>query len=383
MNKAFNRRHRNKNILMYADSESDANMLYGTSLQVPDPFIFIRTAQGRRHLVMSDLEIDRARVQSNAHKVHSLTDYIALAKKQFGKTSDVPEILTTILRDLGLRSVAVPMSFPVGLADTMRKHGVKITPLPDPFYPERIYKRPGELVEIKKAFRATEKGMRAAIDTLEASRIRNGYLIYKGKRLTVEKLRSIINTTVLSLGYVPNGTIVAPGKQGCDPHERGSGTIRAHEPIILDIFPRSETSGYFADMTRTVVRGRASDMVKNMYRAVYEGQRLGLKLIRHGARARQVHSAINGLFEERGFYTGKKNGRMQGFFHGTGHALGLEIHEPPRIAINNATLEKGMVLTVEPGLYYYPHGGIRIEDTVVVTRTGIENLTRFPKFLEI
>ena len=106
-------------------------------------------------------------------------------------------------------------------------------------------------------------------------------------------------------------------------------------------------------------------------------------MIKHGVKARSVHGAIDKLFEERGFVTGQKNGRMQGFFHTTGHALGLDIHEPPRIAYNNITLEKGMVLTVEPGLYYYPHGGIRIEDTVLVTKSGIENLTRFPKFLEI
>lgn len=120
-----------------------------------------------------------------------------------------------------------------------------------------------------------------------------------------------------------------------------------------------------------------------MYRAVYEGQRMGLEMIKHGVKARKVHRAIQRLFESRGFHTGERDGRMQGFFHSTGHGLGLEIHEPPRIAINNITLEKGMVVTVEPGLYYYPVGGVRIEDTILVTRTGIENLTRFPKFLEI
>jgi Xaa-Pro aminopeptidase len=383
MNKAFTARHKNKNILIYADSETNADILYATKLPVPDPFIFIRTATGKRHLVMSDLEIDRARAQSNAHKVHSLVAYMELAKKRFRGTPGVAEILTAILKDFGIRSVTVPSSFPLGVADQLRKYKIGVKSLPDPFFPERIYKRPDEIAEIKRAFRATEKGMKAGIDALKASKIKNGYLIYKGKKLTADKLRGVINTTVLSYGYIPTGTIVAPGKHGCDPHDRGSGFVRANQPVILDVFPRSEVSGYFADMTRTVVRGKASDMVKRMYRAVHDGQCLGLELIKHGVKARKVHGAIVRLFEERGFHTGETNGRMQGFIHTTGHALGLEIHEQPRIAPNNITLEKGMVLTVEPGLYYYPHGGIRIEDTVLVTRTGIENLTRFPKFLEI
>ncbi len=120
-----------------------------------------------------------------------------------------------------------------------------------------------------------------------------------------------------------------------------------------------------------------------MYRAVLAGQRLGLKMVRKGVKTASIHQAILDLFESRGFKTGNIAGRMQGFFHGTGHGLGLDIHEPPRIALNDLVLEKGMVVTVEPGLYYYPIGGVRIEDTVLITENGIKNLTRFPKFLEI
>jgi Xaa-Pro aminopeptidase len=384
LNKAFTIKHKNKNVLMYAGSEFDANILYATKFFCPDPYIFIRTADGKRHMVMSDLEIDRTKKQSNAHRVHSLAHYTELAKKKFKKsTPGVPEILATILRDFGIRSVTVPESFPLGIAEGIRKYNIRVSPLAEPFYPERIYKTPVEVANIRKAMRATEQGIKAAVDALKASKIKGSYLYYKKKRLTVETLRNIINTTVLSAGYIPSNTIVAPGKQGCDPHDRGSGVIRANEPIIIDVFPRSESTGYFADITRTVVRGKASDEVKKMYRTVYDGQKLGLDMIKHGIKTRKVHRAIQKLFDSRGYKTGEKDGRQQGFFHGTGHALGLEIHEPPRIALNNFTLEKGMVLTVEPGLYYHPVGGVRIEDTILVTRTGIENLTRFPKFLEI
>jgi Xaa-Pro aminopeptidase len=384
MNTAFKVRHANKNVLMYACSETDANILYATNFFCPDPFIFVRTAEGKRHLVMSDLEIDRAKRQSNADKVHSLAAYTALAEKKFKKTPGVGEILTTILRDFGMRHVAVPSSFPLGIAEALRANRIHVTALPDPFFPERIYKKPAEIDSMRKTMQVTEKGMKAAVDILKASKIRNGYLFYEGKKLTVEALRNAINTTILSLGCVPTGTIVAPGKQGCDPHERGSGIIRANETVIIDIFPRSESTGYFADITRTFVRGKASDEIRKIYRAVYDGQRLGLDLIRDGAKTRAVHGAIQKLFEKHGYRTGVIDGRMGGFFHGTGHGLGLEIHEPPRIAINKLTLQKGMAVTVEPGLYYLSvGGGVRIEDTVIVTQHGVENITRFPKFLEI
>lgn len=380
----FKVRHTNKNVLMYACSETDANILYSTTFSCPDPFIFLRTADGKRHMVMSDLEIDRAKRQSNAHKVHSLAAYTAIAEKKFKRPPGPAEILTVILRDFGMRSVAVPSSFPLGIAEGLRDNGIKIKPLPDPFYPERIYKKPAEIEAIRKTMQVTEKGMKAAADMLAASRIKGVYLYYKGAKLTVEMLRNAINTTILSLGALPTGTIVAPGKQGCDPHERGSGVVRANETVIIDIFPRSESTGYYADITRTFVRGKASDEIRAIYRTVYEGQKIGLDMIRHGVKTRAVHRAIQELFEKRGYKSGVIEGRMGGFFHGTGHGLGLEIHEPPRIALNKLTLEKGMVVTVEPGLYYYgANGGVRIEDTVAVTQTGIENLTRFPKYLEI
>jgi Xaa-Pro aminopeptidase len=374
---------RGKNVLLYAAPESDSNILYATGFFAPDPFIFVRTARGRRIVVMSDLEIDRAGKQSNAHRVLSLSKYTALAEKNLRRTPSVADIISTVLRDLKIRSVVVPQDFPVGIADELRKRRVGVKALAHPFFNERLYKSPDEIKQITRTMRITEAGMRAAIDLLKDSRIKGGWVTYKGKRLTAEYLRSVANNEIFSRGCIPTHTIVAPGKCGCDPHDVGSGPIRANQPIIIDIFPRAEKTGYFGDITRTVVKGKASDELKRMYNAVAEGQKLGLSLIRAGARARDIHESILGLFSGRGFMTGRQGGRMQGFFHGTGHGLGLDIHEPPRIALNDARLETGMVVTVEPGLYYYPIGGVRVEDTVVVTERGFKNLTRFPKFFEI
>lgn len=373
----------NNNILLYAASEADADVLYATGFFCPDPFIFVRTASGRRIYVMSDLEIDRARKQSNAHRVLPLPRYAARAKERFGATPAPGDVIAEVLRDLRIRSVTVPAGFAAGVAERLRRRGVTVRIADGPLFPERRIKTPKEVRHIQAAMRATEEGMQAVVNLLWRSKIRNGWVVLDGRRLTAEDLRRAANREIFARGCVPAHTIVAPGRHGCDPHDEGSGPIRAGSPIIVDIFPRSEKTGYFADITRTFVKGRAGEKVLRMYEAVREAQEGALGQIRDGARVRDIHGAIHALFARHGFKTGRSGGRMQGFFHGTGHGLGLEIHEPPRIADNDAVLEAGMVVTVEPGLYYHPTGGMRIEDTVLVTRTGIRNLTRFPRFLEI
>jgi Xaa-Pro aminopeptidase len=372
---------RRRNILLYAASTVDPNALYATRFWAPDPFIFVRTAGGKRVYVMSDLEIDRARRTSNAHRVLPLKRYTERASVR-GRRPHPADVIAEVLRDLRIASVTVPANFPVEVADRLRKRRVRVTPV-TAIFPQRVRKSEEEVRHVREAMRITEKGLGAAIEVLRRSKVRGGWVMHGKRRLTADHLRQVANEVIFSGGCVPAQTIVAPGRQGCDPHETGSGPIRAGAPVIIDIFPRSEKTGYFGDITRTVVKGRASEKVRRMYDAVLAGQRLGLRRIRAGVDGRDVHRAILDLFESRGFSTGMSGGRMQGFFHGTGHGLGLEIHEPPRIAPDGDVLEAGMVVTVEPGLYYHPHGGVRIEDTVLVTSQGIRNLTRFPKFLEI
>jgi Xaa-Pro aminopeptidase len=182
---------------------------------------------------------------------------------------------------------------------------------------------------------------------------------------------------------VAQHTIVACGDDACDPHNEGSGPFRAHEAIVMDVFPKSSENGYYADITRTVVKGKPSDALRRVYDTVLEGQEMGLAMVKAGGSGKAIHTAIHDLFERAGYKTGVINERMQGFFHGTGHGVGLEIHEAPRISRVDDTLQPGHVVTVEPGLYYPGIGGVRIEDTVLVTNNGYENLTTFPKFFEV
>jgi Xaa-Pro aminopeptidase len=367
--------------LIVADSEHDANMLYATRMFVPDPFIWFET-RGKSFAVMSDLEIDRARREADVDRVLSFSRYQKQLKRDGVKRPGFSDVLTRVLREFRVREVEVPMNFPIGLAKQLR--GIRVVVKPDPFFPEREIKTSAEISALQDAMRLAEEGMRAAVTVLRASRIgRDGFLCRLGRKLTSEQVQGVINATIAGLGGTAARTIVAGGNQGCDPHEIGHGPLRAHTTIILDIFPRDMRTGYWGDITRTVVRGRASDAVKKLYAVVGDAQKLAFQKLRDGANGQDVHAGIQELFVSKGYRTGVIRGRMQGFFHGTGHGLGLEIHERPRVSTASEVLRAGQVITVEPGLYYTGVGGVRLEDAAVIQPNGARNLARFPKTLEI
>jgi Xaa-Pro aminopeptidase len=370
-------------LLLYAASEGDANMLYAVGFFVPDPFIYFRH-KNSSYAVLSDLEIDRAKKQARVDRVLSLSQYQRKLRKLGKSPAGVIDILDLIFRGRGIRSLVVAANFSALLLDQLRAKGYSVQIKRDPFWPRRETKDRLEVKQIEASLKVARLGLEAGIGMLKSTRIkRDGYLYLNGRRLTSEMLKSAVNTTIMAQGWLPSHTIISSGNQCVDPHHEGSGPIRANTSIIFDIFPRSQQNGYFGDLSRTVVRGRASDKLKEIYATVQAGQQIGFDQIRDGVNGKDVHQNILKLFAERGFPTGRINGRMQGFFHGTGHGLGLEIHEPPRVAPVDATLRTGHVVTVEPGLYYLGVGGVRLEDVILVTAKGNRNLTDCPQFLEI
>jgi Xaa-Pro aminopeptidase len=373
-----------ENLLIVADSERDADMLYAVRVFVPDPFIYLRI-QGRPHVIMSDLEIERAREQARHCRVISLSQCQKKLRSVSTKKPTLAQIIRQVLRSHRLRKVVVPYNFPVGLARELRHLKIKVKPGARPIFPEREVKTAEEIKKISAALMMAEVGLAEGIQALKVCRIgKNRRLIYHNVTMTSEKLRAIIDTAIVQAGGLPRHTIVAGGRQACDPHARGHGALRAHEPIILDVFPRSQRTGYFGDITRTVARGRASDALRKAYRTIERGQQLAFEHIRQRVRCCDVHKLVQDFFKQEGYKTGKVNGRMQGFFHGTGHGVGLEIHEAPRIAIHSTdVLRSGQVVTVEPGLYYAELGGARLEDMAWVTANGARNLTKFEKVLEV
>ena len=376
--------NKSENLLLVADSEHDANMLYAVGMFVPDPFIYLRLA-GKDFIVMNNLEIDRARRQAPHCRVLSTSRLQNKLRAAGCQRPSYPEIIRLILRERSLGKVFVPDNFPLGLATELARLKIKVVVKPGAFFPEREFKTPAEVRHLRAALAMAEAGMAAGITALRAAQVgANRLLIYQKAPLTSERLRAVIDTAITQLGGLAAHTIVAGGIQGCDPHERGHGPLRAHEPIILDIFPRAQATGYFGDITRTVVKGRASEAVRKLYATVHTGQEIAFRKMRAGTPTKEVHRAVQDYFEQQGYKTGQRNGRMEGFFHGTGHGLGLEIHEAPRVGSTSpGALVAGQVVTVEPGLYYPGIGGVRIEDVALVTARSPRNLTRFEKVLEI
>jgi Xaa-Pro aminopeptidase len=373
-----------QNLLMVADSERDANMLYAVRMFVPDPFIYLRLG-GKPHIVVSDLEIDRARQQASHCRVLSLSQWQKKVKNEGANRPGLAQVIRLILKARHIRRVLVPYSFPLGLARELRRLKIRVKALPRAVFPERECKCAEEVKKISAALMMAEVGLAEGIQALKTSKIgKQRRLLYHGVPLTSEKLRSVIDTAILQAGGLPAHTIVAGGRQACDPHDEGHGPLHAHEPIIIDVFPRSQKTGYFGDITRTVVRGRASEAVRRVYHTVERAQELGLEHLRQGAQGRDIHQKVRAFFDREGYKTGKVKGHMEGFFHGTGHGVGLEIHEAPRMGPTSTdTLRAGHVVTIEPGLYYPGLGGVRLEDMAVVTTNGARNLTKFEKVLEV
>ncbi len=372
---------RSQTRLIVAASEHDPDMLYATRMFVPDPFIFLEQ-NGTRTIVLSDLEIDRGKKEARADEILPYSTFEREVQGRAKQTPPFEKVMSHILRKRGVRSAIVPANFPLGYAEELGRSKIKLQTTNGLFWPEREAKTEDELRLMRRALSITEKGLARAMEVLAACKTRRGKrLDWFGRVLTSEILRAEIDSAILRAGGLPANTIVAGGDQACDPHERGSGALLADSLIILDIFPRDAQSGYYGDLTRTVVRGRASDEQRKLWETVREGQEMALKKMKPGADGLKVHNEVKQFFAGRGFPTEVREGRQVGFFHGTGHGLGLEIHEFPRF--QKTVFKKGQVLTVEPGLYYPGLGGVRIEDVAVVTENGNRVLSKFEKRLEV
>lgn len=230
---------------------------------------------------------------------------------------------------------------------------------------------------IKDTQKECEKAMKAVISYLQTAEIP-----------TCQQAHQIIDEVLTKNNCEsPEGHIVSGGTQSTDPHEFGTGVLEKGTPIIIDIYPRSKVSGYFADMSRTVCIGNPPAELQKMYDTVLAAQKIAISMIKPKASCSDIQNAVENYFKEKGYITSGKGNYfpyLEGFVHGVGHGVGLEIHESPRIGRNTTDiLEEGDVVTVEPGLYYSPIGGVRIEDMVLVTKHGPKNLTNFPKKLEI
>ena len=364
--------------LLYADTERSPDALYFGRVNVPDPFVAFGV-RGRKFAVVSALEFSRVKKTSDFDVVLPLEAYIERARSLWPQRSPGPaEVIYLAAKDYKQTTFTVAEDFPSSVYEKLFELGLDLIVADGPLFPAREKKSPAEAAAIREGNRCSALGFAAAERILRASKVSGRKLMFQGKPLTSERVKFAIEVACLEAGAISANTIVAGGDQACDPHERGSGLLRPHELIVIDIFPRVTRTGFHGDMTRTFLRGRASDAQRALVAAVRAGQLAALKAIRAGANGRNVHNKVVELFNARGFETKRSPEGSFGFFHGTGHGLGLAVHELPRMGSTmDYTLKKDSVVTVEPGLYYPGLGGCRIEDVVQVTSAAPKMLSRY------
>jgi Xaa-Pro aminopeptidase len=370
-------------LLLYADTHASADMLYFGRVDVHDPFIALGV-RGKKITVQSALEFGRVKKQGAFDTVLSREVWLDRARDLYGAKAGVAEIIAALAAEYRLRYFQVPDDFPTALYLKLTQLGLRLNCADGMMFPEREIKTPWEIAQIREGNRLCTVGYATAEAILRAATIKGRTLLYQGQPLTSERLRFALEVAIQEQGGNPQGTIVAGGDQACDPHHRGSGPLRPHELIIIDIFPRVVKTGYFGDMTRTYLKGRPSEAQRKLVATVREAQLRATQAIRANVDGREVHKTVTDHFAAAGYETKSgKNGSV-GFFHGTGHGLGLAVHDPGRISPTIAyPLKKNSVLTVEPGLYYPGLGGCRWEDVVQVTATGTKPLSKHPYNWEI
>ena len=369
--------------LIEADGE-DPTQRYLSGFTAPDPFITLYTGETR--LLVSALEYGRAERTARADSVERHAEYDHRENvDEYGPTEGRHRTIASFLDAHDVESVAVPESFPIGTADTLRDLGVGVQADTDAIIESiRAMKTDTEIEHIRAAQEANEAAMARAEGLLRAASVDDGTLIHEGEPLTSERLKQAIEIELLRSGYALDETIVACGADAADPHDRGSGPLAAGESIIVDIFPRSKETGYYGDLTRTFCVGESTETVESWYEITLEAQRAALETIEAGVPASAVHDAVCDVYEDAGLPTLRADESTEtGFIHTTGHGVGLDIHEYPRISGEETELEAGNVVTIEPGLYDPAVGGVRIEDLVVVTEGGYENLTDYEKRLVV
>jgi len=358
----------------------NSDIYYVTHFLASDDFVYLQTGAGEEVLFISEMEKGRAEIESRVSIIKTTQDFGYREKIKEKKDISVAyaACISELLMEKGAKRVSVPYDFPTFYSNSLKEAGFSIVPVKSPFRKIRSRKKPEEIEAIKYAQMAGENAMEAAIALIAGAEEKGGILYHAGQVLTGAKVNTIIDHKLLDFGCEAEEIIVSCGKDTANPHGTTDGPLRANVPIILDIFPRSKKKRYFADMTRTVVHGEASEDLKEMYEAVLAAQEKGLEMVKPGMSATDVHNTVCDTFENRGYDT-YRSGSKVGFIHSTGHGVGLDVHELPGVGESGVLLETGNVITIEPGLYYPETGGIRLEDMVLVTENGCENLTGLEK----
>jgi Xaa-Pro aminopeptidase len=332
-----------------------------------------------RVFIVRDIEMGRARQHARADAVSCPRDFEPAGGLSGDRETATAQAVAECLRRQHITLVVSDRTLPLIFADHLRQAGIALEYDAGMGVLSRRAKDAQEVEWLHSAQRATEDAMRMACETVaRASADANGVLHHQSERLSAEHLRFMIDVHLLKLGFSNPPSIVACGTQGADCHEHGHGDLRTGQPVIVDIFPRCQKTLYNGDCTRTVVHGDVHPEVTRMHSAVIEAKRAAIAAVRTGVTGEDVHRATLGVIHGHGFASGMPPvdapDTWCGMTHGTGHGIGLDVHEPPLLDFKGPVLVTGDALTVEPGVYGRAHGGVRVEDMVIVGVDGATNL---------
>jgi Xaa-Pro aminopeptidase len=370
-------------VLIYADSLRSPEMRHEVPLGIPDPFLYAER-DGDRHVVASSFELGRVSEVAPELQVLPLEEFgiDELYAQGLPREEIELEVILRAARRFGIEEAVVPGTFPLEVADHLRRNGIQVRADREHFVRRRRVKNDAELAGIRRAQHAAEAAMDAAREVLRSAERQNGSLVVDGEPLTCERLKIAVEQAFTANGAFADEFIVSHGAQTAVGHDMGSGPIAPNEPVCLDLFPRDRESGCFADMTRVFVVGTPSDELEEYHRLCREALERSVEAVKPGVAGSELHRITCEIFEEHGYPTllSKKPGEVlqDGFYHSLGHGVGLEVHEEPSLGRAPGELVAGDVIAMEPGLYRNGYGGCRLEDLVLVTEKGPEVLTDYP-----
>jgi Xaa-Pro aminopeptidase len=374
--------------LIIGDSMRSSELRHEVPIAIPDPLLYAEVG-GKRLVAVSSMEKARIDDLGTDLEVHALEEfgYDELIARGLPETEFWREVWLAAARGFGVQSAVVPTTFPTGHADHLRASGIELTVDQPEFAGRRRVKNEAELEGIRRACRAAEAGLRAGLELLRAADRASGQLVLDGEQLTCERVKQAVERAFGDHGAAADEFIVSHGSQTAIGHDMGSGPIAANDIVLFDLFPRDRETGCFADFTRTISIGPAPEEIIEFHRLSREALDLAIAAVAPGASGRAIHVAVCDFFHEHGYPTQLHKGGAEvlrdGFYHATGHGVGLEVHEQPSVGRIDSEFVEGDVVALEPGLYRNGYGGVRLEDLVLVTADGAEVLTEFPYDLEL
>lgn len=361
-----------KHYLVESVTETESDGYYWGRFKSMDPICIMGTYEAPVCLIHR-MEVERAKSEGRFAEVYDLVEYLERGEVLFGERSK-PAAIAALIEQLGYAEVTVPRHYPAAYYASLLGMGVSIRIESGHLFPQRAIKTAEEIEGLREGARISEAGFARVREIMSGSEIgADDVLVFEGEVLSCEFLRRQIRTATSAVGGGSNNPIAASGLQAADCHCIGFGPVKAHEMIVVDIFPRDDDSYYYGDLSRTYVKGQPTEKQRHIYDTVYESFHAGLAEIGPGRKMSGVDRAARAVLEMRGYPTRQReDGKWEGCYCGIGHGLGIDIHEPPSLSDPDAVFQVGHVITLEPGLYIPEIGGCRIEDTLLVTEGGYE-----------